>query len=83
MKSFIIFPEGEMNEKSIEGYDQAHDEGVREEREAICKLCCAKCENPGSYVLKKNAEGYWGHYGTITRDIIPCASQAIRQRGSK
>lgn len=61
----------------------AIDSAIEAEREAICKLCCEKCEVAGSYVLKVNADGNWGHYGTLTRDIIPCAAQAIRARSLK
>ena len=60
--------------------DQKIAEQVALERDEICKLCCRLCGSD-NYEIRKSADGTWNHYGKITRDIVRCDAEAIRERG--
>ena len=57
---------------------QALQTARTEALEEVCKLCCQYCSS-SVYELRQNSEGAWGHYGKITRDIVPCDAHEVRE----
>lgn len=58
---------------------QVRDAAKKETVDQISKMCCSLCAHQEHYELRQSKDGSWGHYGKLTRDIIPCDATAIRQ----